>query len=85
MIIFAVWGITASLICLYFIDTGFSEKSQEKLAENIGVMLFYSIMFLTAASSFIKKHLNVKRTMILAAIFYSLGICALAISIHEPN
>jgi cation transport ATPase len=80
LIVFLVWGIAASTICLYFINAHFSAEAQGKLAENIGAMLFYSVLFLTGASSFVKKYLNVTRTMLLAAIFYSLGIGALAVA-----
>jgi hypothetical protein len=85
LIIFLVWGIAASAVCLHFVDAHLSEEAQGKLAENIGSMLLSSAIFLTGASSFIKKYLNVKRTIILATIFYILGIIALAVLMHKPN
>lgn len=82
LIIFLVWGIAASAICLHFITARLSEEAQGKLAEHIGSMLASSVIFLTGASSFIRKYLNVQRTMMLATIVYILEICALAVIMH---
>jgi hypothetical protein len=76
----------AGLIIYLFVVEASHAGDQEKFAESTTKMFLYSALALWGMSqTFASRYLTIKRTVIVAAIFYTIGTVALAALFHGPD
>jgi hypothetical protein len=85
LIIILLWSCAGLFVFLFIVEANYS-GDQEKLGESATKMFLYSALALWGMSqTFASRYLTIKRTMIVATIFYTIGIGMLAVAFHAPN
>jgi hypothetical protein len=84
LIIFLLWGFAGLLVFLFVVESNLA-GDQEKLAESTTKMFLYSALALWGLSQTFASRLTIKRTMIVATVFYIVGIGVLAVAFHATD
>jgi hypothetical protein len=85
LIIILFWSFAALFVFLFIVEANYA-GDQEKLGESATKMFLYSALALWGMSqTFASRYLTIKRTMIVATIFYTTGIGVLAVAFHAPD
>ncbi len=84
-LIIILFGSFVGLFVFLSIEANYA-GDQEKLSESTTKMFLYSALALWGMSqTFGSRYFTIKRTMIVAIIFYTIGIGALVLAFHYPN
>ncbi len=84
LIVFLLWSFAGLFIYLFIVESNYA-GDQGKFVESSTKMFLYSALALWGLSQTFASRLTTKRTMIVATIFYAIGIGVLAIAFHAPD